>query len=57
MKMGAVQGQYGQFNSAKTILSNLITIRPLRPIRMIPAAFRPALLGRLFGIKEVEPFA
>ena len=23
MKMGAVQGQYGQFNSAQTILSNL----------------------------------
>ena len=41
MKMGAVQGQYGQFNSAQTILStSQIQSSRLRPIRMISAAFR-----------------
>lgn len=57
MKMGAVQGQYGQFNSAQTILSNLNYNQAVTAYQNDTAAFRAALLKSLFGIKEVEPFA
>ena len=57
MKMGAVQGQYGQFNSAQTILSNLNYNQAVAAYQNDTSGFPAALLKGLFGIKEVEPFA
>ena len=57
MKMGAVQGQYGQFNSAQTILSNLNYNQAVTAYQNDTGGFPAALLKGLFGIKEVEPFA
>ena len=57
MKMGAVQGQYGQFNSAQTILSNLNYNQAVTAYQNDTSGFPAALLKGLFGIKEVEPFA
>ena len=56
MKMGAVQGQYGQFNSAQTILSNLNYNQAVTAYQNDTGGFPAALLKGLFGIKEVEPF-
>ena len=56
MKMGAVQGQYGQFNSAQTILSNLNYNQAVTAYQNDTSGFPAALLKSLFGIKEVEPF-
>lgn len=56
MKMGAVQGQYGQFNSAQTILSNLNYNQAVTAYQNDTSGFPAALLKGLFGIKEVEPF-
>ena len=56
MKMGAVQGQYGQFNSAKTILSNLNYNQAVTAYQNDTSGFPATLLKGLFGIKEVEPF-
>ena len=57
MKMGAVQGQYGQFNSAQTILSNLNYNQAVTAYQNDTSGFPATLLKDLFGIKEVEPFA
>ena len=57
MKMGAVQGQYGQFNSAQTILSNLHYNDAVQSYQSDVGGFPANLLGRLFGVQEVEPFA
>ena len=57
MKMGAVQGQYGQFNSAQTILSNLNYNQAVAAYQNDTSGFPAALLKGLFGIKEVESFA
>ena len=57
MKMGAVQGQYGQFNSAQTILSNLNYNQAVTAYQQETSGFPAALLKGLFGIQEVEPFA
>ena len=57
MKMGAVQGQYGQFNSAQTILSNLNYNQAVTAYQNDTSGFPAALLKGLFGIREVEPFA
>ena len=56
MKMGAVQGQYGQFNSAQTILSNLNYNQAVTAYQNDTSGFPATLLKGLFGIKEVEPF-
>lgn len=57
MKMGAVQGQYGQFNSCATILGNLQYNQAVADYTAQTSGFPASLLKGLFGIKEVEPFA
>ena len=57
MKMGAVQGQYSQFNSAQTILSNLHYNDAVQSYQSDVGGFPANLLGRLFGVQEVELFA
>ena len=57
MKMGAVQGQYSQFNSAQTILSNLHYNDAVQNYQIDVGGFPANLLGRLFGVQEVELFA
>ena len=57
MKMGAVQGQYGQFNSAQTILSSLHYNEAVQRYQKETSGFPADLLGRLFGVQEVELFA
>ena len=57
MKMGAVQGQYGQFNSAGTIIGNLQYNQAVYEYQNDVGGFPASVLGQLFGVKEVEPFA
>ena len=57
MKMGAVQGQYGQFNSAATVIGNLSYNESVNNYQNETSGFPASLLKGLFGIKEVEPFA
>ena len=57
MKMGAVQGQYGQFNSAGTVIGNLSYNEAVASYQKETGGFPASLLKALFGIKEVEPFA
>ena len=57
MKMGAVQGQYGQFNSAGTIIGNLQYNDAVYEYQNDVGGFPASMLGRLFGLQEVEPFA
>lgn len=57
MKMGAVQGQYGQFTSAGTIIGNLQYNDAVYEYQNDVGGFPASMLGRLFGVQEVEPFA
>lgn len=57
MKMGAVQGQYSQFNSAQTIISNLHYNDAVQTYQKDVGGFPASMLGKLFGIQEVELFA
>lgn len=57
MKMGAVQGQYGQFNSAGTILGTLRYNDAVYRYQNEVGGFPANLLGGLAGVKEVQPFA
>ena len=57
MKMGAVQGQYGQFNSSATVIGNLSYNKAVASYQKETDGFPASLLKGLFGIKEVEPFA
>ena len=57
MKMGAVQGQYSQFNSAQTIISNLHYNDAVQSYQKDAGGFPASVLGKLFGIQEVELFA
>ena len=57
MKMGAVQGQYGQFNSAGTILGSLKYNEAVYDYQKDVGGFPASVLKSLFGVKEVEPFA
>ena len=57
MKMGAVQGQYGQFNSSATVIGNLSYNQAVASYEKETGGFPASLLKGLFGIKEVEPFA
>ena len=57
MKMGAVQGQYGQFNSADTIIGNLQYNDAVYEYQNDVGGFPASMLGRLFGVQEVELFA
>ena len=57
MKMGAVQGQYGQFNSAATIIGNLTYNEKVYAYQKDTGGFPASVLKSLFGVKEVEPFA
>ena len=57
MKMGAVQGQYGQFNSAGTVIGNLSYNEAVASYQKETGGFPASLLKGLLGIKEVEPFA
>ena len=57
MKMGAVQGQYGQFNSAQTILSNLNYNQAVTAYQHETGGFPASVLKSLLGIKEVDTFA
>ena len=57
MKMGAVQGQYGQFNSAATIIGNLTYNEQVYEYQKNTSGFPASVLKGLFGVKEVEPFA
>ena len=57
MKMGAVQGQYGQFNSAATIIGTLQYNTAVYEYQNEVGGFPASVLGTLSGVKEVEPFA
>ena len=57
MKMGAVQGQYGQFNSAATIIGTLQYNTAVYEYQKDVGGFPDSVLGALSGVKEVEPFA
>ena len=57
MKMGAVQGQYGQFNSANTIIGTLKYNEAVYDYQKETGGFPASVLGILAGAKEVEPFA
>ena len=57
MKMGAVQGQYGQFNSADTIIGTLQYNSAVYDYQRETGGFPASVLGSIAGIKEVEPFA
>ena len=57
MKMGAVQGQYGQFNSAATIIGTLQYNTAVYEYQNEVGGFPAGVLGALSGVKEVEPFA
>ena len=57
MKMGAVQGQYGQFNSAATIIGTLQYNTAVYEYQNEVGGFPANVLGGLAGVKEVEPFA
>ena len=57
MKMGAVQGQYGQFNSAATIIGTLKYNDAVYDYQKETGGFPASVLGKLFGIQEVELFA
>ena len=51
MKMGAVQGQYSQFNSAQTIISNLHYNDAVQSYQKDVGGFPASVLGKLFGIQ------
>ena len=57
MKMSAVQGQYGQFNSAATIIGTLQYNTAVYEYQKDVGGFPASVLGVLSGMKEVEPFA
>ena len=57
MKMGAVQGHYGQFNSAATIIGTLQYNTAVYEYQKDVGGFPASVLGALSGVKEVEPFA
>ena len=57
MKMGAVQGQYGQFNSAATIIGNLSYNKAVTEYEDATGGFPASLFKAVFGIGEVEVFA
>ena len=57
LQMGAVQGQYSQFNSAQTIISNLHYNDAVQSYQKDVGGFPASVLGKLFGIQEVELFA
>ena len=57
MKMGAVQGQYGQFNSAATIIGTLQYNTAVYEYQKEVGDFPASVLGAVAGVKEVEPFA
>ena len=57
MKMGAVQGQYGQFNSANTIIGSLKYNEAVYDYQKETGGFPASVLGAIAGVKEVEPFA
>ena len=56
LKMGAVQGQYGQFNSAGSIIANLSYNTAVYEYQKDVGGFPASLLGALSGVKEVEAF-
>ena len=56
MKMGAVQGQYGQFNSAGTILGELQYNKAVSDYQNKTSGGWAAVLKGLFGVQEVEQF-
>ena len=57
MEMGAVQGQYGQFNSAATIIGTLKYNDAVYDYQKETGGFPASVLGSIAGVKEVEPFA
>ena len=57
MKMGAVQGQYGLFNSAGTILGTLHYNEAVAGYQQQTGGFPANVLKGLFGIQEMEQFA
>ena len=57
LKMGAGQGQYSQFNGAQTIISNLHYNDSVQSYQKDIGGFPASVLGKLFGIQEVELFA
>lgn len=57
MKMGAVQGQYGQFNSAGTILGELHYNEAVADYQNKTSGGWASVLKGLFGVREVELFA
>lgn len=56
-KMGAVQGQYGNFNSAGTIIGQLAYNEAVTEYNNDTGGFPANVLKGLLGIREVELFA
>ena len=56
LNMGAVQSQYGRFNSAGTILGSLHYNEAVTAYRNETDGFPASALKGLFGIKDVEVF-
>ena len=56
-QFGAVQGQYGQFNSAATIIGTLKYNDAVYDYQKETGGFPASVLGAIAGVKEVEPFA
>lgn len=56
-KMGAVQNQYGNFNSAGTIIGQLRYNEAVADYNQDTGGFPANVLKGLLGIQEVEPFA
>ena len=52
-----VQGQYGQFNSAATIIGTLKYNDAVYDYQKENGGFPARVLGAIAGVKEVEPFA
>lgn len=56
LNMGAVQTQYGRFNSAGTVLGSLHYNEAVTAYQKDTGGFPASLLKGLFGVKELEVF-
>ena len=55
MKMGAVQGQYGQFNSAATIIGTLQYNDAVYDYQKETGGFPASVLGSIAGVRRLNP--
>lgn len=57
LKMGAVQTQYSDFNSAGVVLSNMAYNEQAQQYNEMARGFPASVIGALWNVKEVELFA